>query len=177
METIRAYRSADAGAILDIYRPFIESGTETFETEVPDLIDFEKRLSEIARQYPFYVLEDGERIIGYAYACRHRERAAYRWNVETSIYLSARAQGKGLGFRLYNTLLNELERRKFTRAYAIITMPNDASVKLHGKCGFENLVVHPKAGFKNDQWLDVLWMTRNLAPFADEPDEPVLLNS
>ena len=170
---IRPYHPADAQVILDIYRPFIEDGPVTFETEVPELSAFTERLNRIAAEFPLMVLDDGTRILGYAYASRYRERAAYRWHVETSIYMAPEARGKGLGKMLYLELLKELKKRGFTRAYAIIGHPNDPSEKLHQRCGFDHLVLHTEAGWKQGAWRDVLWMTCPLHQAENPPAEPV----
>lgn len=170
---VRPYSPADASAILDIYRPYIEDGPVTFETEVPSLADFTKRLNTIAEQYPFMVLDEGGKVLGYVYACKYRERAAYRWHVETSIYMSAEGKGQGLGKKLYLTLLDELTKRRFTRAFAIVGVPNTASEQLHLSCGFKPLVLHEKAGWKQGGWRDVLWLIHNLYPETNPPEEPL----
>jgi phosphinothricin acetyltransferase len=172
--TIRAFNTEDSESILDIYKPFILEGPVTFETEIPSLPEFEQRLSGIAASFPFLVAEENGQILGYAYAGKYRERAAYRWHVETSIYLHESARGKGLGTQLYTILLNELEQRKFTRAYAIVGLPNPESKKLHIRCGFEPLVTHHNAGWKQGAWLDVLWLTKELHPCENPPAEPVM---
>jgi phosphinothricin acetyltransferase len=170
---VRPFHEEDTLKILEIYKPYILHGSVTFETEVPDIVDFTARLSAIAEKFPFLVLEDNGEIMGYAYANLHRERVAYRWNVETSIYMHPAAKGKGWGRQLYSILLEELTRRNFTRAYALIGLPNEASVALHSACGFKNLVVHEKAGWKDNAWIDVLWMIRELHEFNVPPQEPV----
>lgn len=169
---IRAYKSTDAEAILSIYAPFIIAGPVTFETDVPALSDFQRRLSAIAENFPFFVLEEDGQIQGYAYASKYRERAAYRWHVETSIYMHESARGKGRGLLLYRTLLNELTRRKFTRAYAIVGLPNEPSEQFHRNCGFLPLVTHTQAGWKQGKWRDVLWLTKDLHPAENPPQEP-----
>jgi L-amino acid N-acyltransferase YncA len=171
---IRAYRSEDTSAILDIYKPFILEGPVTFETEVPELPDFQARLAGIAASFPFIVAEEKDQILGYAYASKYRERAAYRWHVETSIYLHNSERGKGLGVQLYSVLLDELCKRNFTRAYAIVGLPNPGSEKLHIRCGFEPLATHKNAGWKQGAWRDVLWLTKELYPCENPPQEPLM---
>lgn len=148
------------------------NGPVTFETEVPALSEFEQRLSNIADTYPFYVFEANNCIVGYTYASKYRERAAYRWHVETSIYLHNSERGKGLGVKLYSVLLDELRKRHFTRAYAIVGLPNPESEKLHICCGFEPLATHHNAGWKQGAWRDVLWLTKELYPCDNPPSEP-----
>lgn len=173
MTLIRPLLPADVAYLLDIYRPFIENSAVSFEAEVPDLKNFTERLTGIANKFPFLVLEEMGQILGYAYAAQHRERAAYRWCVETSIYMHPNAKGKGLGKQLYSALLDQLILRKFTLAYALITQPNEASVAVHSSCGFTHLSMHKNAGFKLGKWHDVLWMEKELAPCETEPQEPL----
>lgn len=173
MLQISPYRSGDHASILEIYRPYIETGAVSFEQEVPTLQAFADRLENIASKFPFMVLRDGDQILGYAYASTHRERVAYRWAVETSIYMAPESKGKGLGFVLYSRLLGELELRGFTHSFGIIAMPNDASAQLHAKCGFLHLALHEKAGWKMGSWHDVLWMRKELAAPQNPPAEPI----
>lgn len=170
---IRSYRNEDAAAILTIYRNYILGGPYTFETDVPHITIFTQRLRDIAAKFPFFVLEEDQKIIGYAYACAHRERAAYRWAVETSIYLTENNTGRGYGKLLYSTLLENLKERNFTHAFALIGLPNEKSIKLHESCGFQELSIHREAGWKNGQWIDVCWMRLNLAPAHETPAEPL----
>jgi L-amino acid N-acyltransferase YncA len=170
--TIRAYRTEDAVLIREIYQYYILNGPYTFETVVPNMDEFGARLDAIAARFPFYILEQNHTVAGYAYACAHRERAAYRWAVETSIYLAKDFTGKGYGKKMYNTLLNTLTQRNFTHAFALIGMPNENSILLHKSCGFEVQGVHEKAGWKNGEWIDVCWMRCPLADPQEFPAEP-----
>lgn len=171
--SIRSFRSEDSLAVLSIYEYYILNGPYTFEISIPNTTDFSNRLQEIASRFPFYVMEKDKKIIGYAYACSHRERAAYRWAVETSIYLAKDAIGKGYGQPLYKSLLTTLTERHFTHAFALIGLPNENSLKLHKSCGFEQQSVHRKAGWKNGTWIDVCWMRCNLMEAMDSPREPI----
>jgi L-amino acid N-acyltransferase YncA len=173
MMRILPYHSDHAPAILNIYRPFIEKTSVSFEVEVPSESAFQERLNNITSKFPLMVLMEDETLLGYAYASTHRERPAYRWAVETSIYMAPEAQGKGLGYLLYKNLLQELIARGFTHAFGIITVPNNASVYLHSKCGFSHLAVHEKAGWKFGKWHDVLWMRKDLFSQPNQPTEPV----
>lgn len=176
MVVIRAFEPRDTASILTIYAPHVYNSAVSFEEFLPEKDAFEDRLIRIDAKYPFYVLEENNEILGYAYASQHRERVAYRWIVETTIYMRDSARGKGLGKLLYKKLLDELVLRNFTLAYGIITIPNDASIHLHKSCGFENLVVHENAGWKNRQWNDVLWMKKVLNAPATPPIEPIWKN-
>ena len=174
---IRSYRNEDAAAVLGIYEYYILIGPYTFETSVPEISAFSARLHEIAGRFPFYVLEKENKIIGYAYACTHRERAAYRWAVETSIYLAKDTTGKGFGKMLYNSLLATLKERHFTHAFALIGLPNEPSIQLHNSCGFTEQTIHKKAGFKNGCWIDVCWMRCSLEEALEIPIEPIFKKS
>ena len=174
---IRNYRAEDASAILNIYENYILNGPYTFEIKVPVMDEFSARLNEISSKYPFYVLEKDTVVIGYAYACAHRERAAYRWAVETSVYLAENATGKGYGKKLYATLLATLRERNFTHAFALIGLPNEKSIHLHKTCGFREQTIHKKAGWKNGQWIDVCWMRCELAAPLDTPPDPIFKSS
>jgi len=158
--------------IHQIYKPFAEDTSVSFEAESPSLEEFTTRVSGIAKKYPFLVLLENGIVKGYAYASTHRERAAYRWCAETSIYMADEAKGKGLGKTLYLALMNELISRNFTLAYGIITLPNDASVALHAACGFTDMAMHKNAGYKLGSWHTVKWMERELVPCAMNPKEP-----
>lgn len=168
---LRAYRSGDAAGILAIYGPVVATSSATFEYEVPHLEDFEKRLAAIAGRFPFLVAEapDGS-LQGYAYATTHRERMAYQWAVETSVYV--KEPGKGLGRKLYDALLPQLVNRGFLWAYGVITLPNPASLALHAACGYESFATYETAGQKFGQWYDVHWMRKKLNAAAPELSPP-----
>lgn len=153
---IRPYRPSDAAEVLAIYQPFIEESGITFETEVPAFEDFEKRLASIAGRFPFWVWEENGQLLGYAYATTHRERVAYQWAVETSVYV--RTPGQGIGKKLYERVLEELRSRGFVWAYGVITLPNEASLALHASCGFEPFARYEQAGQKHGRWYDVQWV-------------------
>jgi L-amino acid N-acyltransferase YncA len=170
---IRAYRSSDAPGILAIYRPFVLEGAVTFEIEVPSLEAFTQRLDAIAARFPFLVAESEGQIAGYAYAATHRERIAYQWAVETSIYLSE--PGRGLGRRLYEPLLDQLSQRGFVWAYAVITLPNVASEQFHQALSYEPFALYQDAGQKQGKWCDVAWMRKRLNDSTPGMPEPHFL--
>lgn len=173
MTEVRPVKETDISEILEIYVPFISNTAITFENTKPDFEEFKARVMGIFEQYPFYVIAGDKEVLGYAYASRHREREAYRWIVETSVYIKSGSHGKGLGKLLYSKLLEELTLRQFTLAYGIITLPNPGSVTLHEKCGFTEMVVHKNAGWKLNSWHDVLWMKKTLNKPGSPPAEPV----
>lgn len=155
---VRPATEADAGACLEIYRPFVEDTVITFEETVPSLGDFEKRITKALERHVWLVVEDGGEVIGYAYGSNFRERPAYRWVCETSVYLSPSGRGRGIGTGLYALLLGIFARQGFRRAYGVVTLPNPPSEAMHHKLGFSPVGTLRAAGYKHGAWLDVgIW--------------------
>ena len=172
MRTFRMATVADAKALLAIYAPYTE-GTASFEEGPPSLEEFAGRIREISAVYPYIVCEvDGE-IAGYAYAHRYKERAAYRWNVEVTIYLEPSFHRQGIGRALMARLLEMLRRQGVRMAYSCITLPNPASTGLHAAIGFTEAGVLTDAGWKNGAWRDVIWMQKRLSDAPETPEEIV----
>ncbi|HEX8513142.1 MAG TPA: GNAT family N-acetyltransferase [Allosphingosinicella sp.] len=171
---LRAATPDDAAAIAEIYAPFVTGSCVSFETEPPDGAAMRARMEAGGGLYPWLVgeAEDG-RLLGYAYAARFRERPAYRFAVETSVYLRAGAGGRGFGRRLYEPLLAILGAQGFTQAIAAITLPNEASVRLHERLGFEPAGTYREVGWKFGAWHDVALWQRALANAGTPPAEPV----
>ena len=170
---IRFANFADARAIAAIYAHYVHKTAITFVAEAPTTADFVSRISD--PRYPFLVAEHNDRVVGYAYASMFRTKAAYRWDVELSIYLAPGLEGQGVGSQLMEELLGAGEKQGYLNAYSCITMPNDRSVNLHKKFGFEELGRFPNSGYKLGQWHDVIWMGKNLYTPEGDPDEPRLL--
>ncbi len=145
----------DAGALSRIYNHYIESTVITFEEELIDADEMGRRVEKVTASYPWLVWEEGGVVLGYAYASRWRERAAYRFACELTVYLHRDATGKGLGPRLYIKLIEELKERGFHSLLGCVTLPNPASEKLHARLGFEKVAHFHEAGYKFDRWLDV----------------------
>ncbi|MCD8381910.1 MAG: N-acetyltransferase family protein [Clostridiales bacterium] len=158
---IRLVRPSDAPALLAIYAQSIHTPV-TFEYELPSLEAFRGRIREISARYPYLVLEEGGSVVGYAYAHRLRERAAFAWDAELSVYLDRAARGRGLGTRLYSVLLELLRRQGVQAVYGCITSPNPASVALHERLGFRYCGAFHRTGYKDGQWLDVLWYEKQI---------------
>ncbi|HEX2617640.1 MAG TPA: arsinothricin resistance N-acetyltransferase ArsN1 family B [Flavobacteriales bacterium] len=155
---IRTATPADAPAICRIYAPFIRDTTITFEEEPVPVAEMERRITTTTANYPWLVLDTDAGVIGYAYATRWRERHAYRYTVETAIYLAPEAQGKGLGAPLYTALLAALRERGSRVAMGVIALPNASSVALHERLGFHKAGHFERVGYKFDRWIDVgLW--------------------
>lgn len=160
---IRPAAAHDAQALCDIYNPYIDRTIITFE-EVPlDAATMAQRVADIQRQHVWYVAEEAGRIRGYAYAGPWRPRTAYRFAVETSVYLAMDAVGHGLGRALYGALLDELPRKGFRCAMGGIALPNEPSVRLHEAMGFVKVAHFDDVGFKFGQWIPVGYWQRIFA--------------
>jgi len=170
---IRFATHADAAAISAIYAHYVHKTAITFVAEAPTKADFVSRISD--PRYPFLVAEKNERVVGYAYASMFRTKAAYRWDVELSIYLAPGIEGQGIGSELMEKLLAAVENQGYLNAYSCITLPNERSVNLHKKFGFEELGRFPHSGYKMGKWHDVIWMGKNLFTPEGEPEEPRLM--
>jgi L-amino acid N-acyltransferase YncA len=174
---VRDAADRDAGEIARIYRPYVEESVASFEDVSPDGAEMLRRMHGSPR-LPWLVAEDAEdaggTVVGYAYAARHRERAAYRWSVDCSVYVDPGARRRGVGRLLYGELLPLLRTLGYFRAYAGIALPNPASVGLHEAVGFTPVGVYRNVGFKHDGWHDVGWWQLSLrdADQAAQPPEP-----
>jgi len=166
---IRPADVRDSVAIGAIYRPYVEQTHFTFEEAAPDAGEIALRMANPL--HPWLVIDEGNRLLGYASTAPMRNRAAYRWSVETGIYLAPDAQGHGLGRRLLEAHLDLLEQQGFVTAIAGIALPNEPSVALHEKLGFALAGVERGVGFKLGKWIDVGRWQRDLAPRTQQPDE------
>jgi L-amino acid N-acyltransferase YncA len=173
--TIRpADPAGDAATCAEIYAPSVESTPISFETVPPDAAEFARRITKYSATHQFLVAEEGGEVLGYAYACRWAERPAYDWSVETSIYVAAGQQGKGVGRALYAELFERLRAQGFRIAVAGITLPNPASIGLHESMGFEPIGALRDIGWKEDGWRDVGFWQLSLQPLGEgTPDPPV----
>ncbi len=173
--TIRVAGIRDAEPILEIYAPFCASDCPiSFELQPPSIEEMRDRITKVTRTLPWIVALSGERqVLGYAYASHHKERAAYRWSVDVSVYLSPGARGQGLGKRLYDKLFAVLKELGYVNAYAGVTLPNAASEALHKSVGFEPVGVYEKVGYKAGKWHDVAWFAREIQPHPHSPAEPI----
>ena len=166
---IRTARDEDAAAIHAIYAPSVSAGVATFETELPGVETMRERLRARLQHYPWLVWEDAGEVLAYAYAGRFRERAAYDWIAETSIYVHADAQRRGIARRLYGVLLDVMRLQGITQAVGVITLPGTASVAMHQAMGFTSAGVWRQCGYKLGQWWDVGVWQKELQVAASPP--------
>ena len=169
---IRFAQEKDSIQLLDIYGQYIDT-TVTFEYRLPTVEEFAGRIREIGGEYPYLVCEDEGRAVGYAYAHKPFERAAYQWDAELSIYLDRIYTSAGLGSRLYGILMEILKLQGVRTAYGCVTMPNPKSERLHRRMGFEKIGAFHNTGYKNGKWLDVVWYEKQIAPYGMDP-KPVI---
>ncbi len=170
---IRQATERDSERILEIYSPYIENTTITFEIDVPTIAEFTQRVKNISSYYPYLVYVTDEKIVGYAYASLYRDRPAFRFDVEVSIYLDTSCTGNGVGSKLYDKLFELLKMQGFYNAYSGITMPNNGSEALHKKFGFSEIGIYTCAGFKHGGWHDVKWLQKQIRPYDTNPKEVV----
>ena len=153
----RADPALDAAACAAIYEPYVRTTAISFEDQAPRPDQLGKRIERFQRSHQWLVAEDDDQVVGYAYGCPHRERAAYRWATEVSVYVNIERHRRGYGRALYRELLPQLADRGFHTALAGVTLPNDASVALHESLGFSPVGVYRGIGYKLGSWWDVGW--------------------
>ncbi|KQN25860.1 acetyltransferase [Sphingomonas sp. Leaf33] len=175
MVSIRAARPEDAATIAAIYAPYVLGGTVSFETEAPDARAIRTRMAASDGLYPWIVATSGEddaAILAYAYATRFRDRPAYKWTVETSVYVAGAVQGQGVGRLLYEALVDTLRAQGFIQAIGVISLPNDQSIKTHEAVGFRRAGVYREIGYKQGRWIDVGFWQCTLRDTATPPADP-----
>lgn len=161
----------DAEQIQGIYAPYCSTPI-SFELEPPSVEEMQQRLNVVLKQYPWLVCEEAGRILGYAYANFHRERAAYRWSVDVSVYIDQDHHRRGIGRALYTSLFELLRLQGYINSYAGVTLPNPGSVGLHLAMGFEPVGTYSQVGFKYGAWHDVAWYQLLLQPRLERPAQP-----
>jgi phosphinothricin acetyltransferase len=170
----------DAAACAAIYAPLVEDSAISFEERVPTESEFAHRIERITRTHVWLVAEDQGEVAGYAYATPHRERAAYRWATDVTVYVADAHRRKGVGRSIYLELFGLLARQGFHVACAGVTLPNDASVALHEAVGFTFVGTYRRIGWKVGTWHDVAWFQRELIATGEgkphDPGPPVRLD-
>lgn len=171
MNTRPADPQRDGAACAAIYAPFVEGSATSFEEAAPDATAFAARIERLRSTHAYLVAEDQHGVAGFAYGSPHRDRPAYRWACEVSIYLHERTRGRGIGRALYEDLFARLAERGFRVVLAGITLPNPASVALHEACGFEPVGIYLGIGWKAGNWQDVGWWQKRLGAASGPPTE------
>jgi phosphinothricin acetyltransferase len=170
--TIRPARTDDAEAMADIYHPYVLTGTETFETVPPPPATFADKITQCAAKgWPFLVACAGEEVVGYAYTTQFRDRDAYRYACENSIYVKEGAHGRGIGGKLLAALLDAAKNAGFRQMIAVISGVGPASPALHAAHGFTEAGRMRSVGRKHGRWLDTLYMQRALGPGDTSPPD------
>ena len=170
MAAIRLATAKDAEAIASIYGPYVEGSRITFEEQAPGSAEIVGRMQ--SPLHPWLIAEEAGRVLGYASSSPYHRRPAYRWTVETSIYLAAEAQGRGIGRQLLSALIEMLTAQGYVTAIAAIALPNPVSIALHRRLGFAAAGTYRDVGFKLGEWTDVSLWQHDLAPRTAAPGEP-----
>ena len=179
--SIRPARPEDAPALLAIYAPYVRETAVTFEYEVPSLDEFTRRIEHTLQRYPYLIAQSGSEVLGYAYAGPFKERAAYDWSVETTIYLRQDQRGRGLGWALYQALERCLAAQHIQNLNACIADPaqegdpylTGASAAFHARLGYQLVGRFHKCGYKFGRWYDMIWMEKLLGVHPEDP-QPVI---
>jgi L-amino acid N-acyltransferase YncA len=145
----------------------------SFEAEPPTAATMAQRVTATLNAYPWLVAECGGDVVGFAYAGKHRERAAYRWSADVTIYVNQTTRRRGVGLALYTALLNVLRQQGFRSAFAEIVLPNPGSIRLHEALGFKPIGVHEDVGFKLGRWHDIGYWRLGLAGGEAPHGEPI----
>lgn len=174
---VRIVEESDAEELLEIYAPYVKETAITFEYDVPSLQEFRRRIRETLKNYPYYVAESEGKIAGYAYASAFKERKAYDWAVETSIYVRKDLRRAGIGSVLLEKLESTLAKQNILNANACIAQTdspdahlNNASIEFHKKRGYQLAGKFHSCGYKFNHWYNMVWMEKMLG--EHKPDQP-----
>lgn len=168
----------DAAQLWEIYRYYVEETAITFEWTVPTVAEFRSRMEYTLKRYPYIVAQEGERVVGYAYAGAFVGREAYDWCAEVTIYLYRDCRGYGVGRRLYTVLERILKRMNILKLYACIGYPEKEdcyltknSAEFHAHLGYRLVGRFAKCGYKFGRWYDMVWMERMIGDHSACPKE------
>ena len=173
MTHIRMATVNDAPGVQAIYAPIVRDTVISFEAEPPSVTEFERRIANVLKHWPWLVCETEGIIVGYVYASEHRARAAYRWSSDVTVYIHPNYRRGGVGRALYSALFAMVELQGFYNAFAGVTLPNAGSVGLHESMGFRPIGVYKSVGFKFGEWHDVGWWQLELQESRGTPTETV----
>lgn len=166
----------DACSLSDIYKYYVDNFPYSFDYAAPSDDEFARKITDVSGKFPFFVCEEDGEIIGFAYANKFKDRKAYQWICETSIYVKKGCIRKGAGKLLYENLLAALKRQRFVKAFAILGCPNDESEKFHQKMGFSCVSVLSNMGYKLGSWHDIKYYVLELNQICDDMLEPLEYN-
>lgn len=174
--SVRLAEEKDTVALRNIYAFYVEQTHVSFEYIAPTNEEFGERVLVTTEEFPWLVCLQNDEVIGYAYAHKHRLRDAYQWSPESTIYLAPHFHTKGIGRILYQTLFNVLRLQGYNNVFAGVALPNEKSVGIHKRLGFEDIGIFKRVGYKNGKWHDTRWFQLNLQLHNDEPEAPRKLN-
>lgn len=169
---VRPARAEDLPAIVMITNVAIRVGHAHFATRPWSVEEAEVAFAARDHRHPWLVAEESGEVIGYCKACPWKERGAYQWTAEVGVYVDTEARGQGVGRRLYERLIPELERRGVRTVLAGIALPNWPSVALHEAIGFKEAGLLPRVGYKDGAWRDVGYWVMHLGGDGP-PDQPL----
>ncbi len=168
--TIRIARESDKEELLAIYAPYVSETAITFEYTVPTHEEFRDRIRKTLAKYPYLVAVQDAEILGYAYASEFKNRAAYDWAVETTIYVKQDSRKSGVGKKLYQALEEVLKQQHICNLYACIAYPNPGSIGFHERLGYQTIGHFSKCGYKFETWYDMIWMEKMIAEHDQHPE-------
>lgn len=167
---IRVAEKEDAFAVREIYAPYVKKTIVTFDYEVPTVKEMEEKILTTLKRYPFLVAVIDDQVVGYAYASTFKNRRAYDWACELSIYVDENKGHQGIGKELYKKLFEYLKKMNIKGVYACLGYPNEASEMFHRSFGFQTIGHFSSCGYKFDQWIDMIWMEKHIGDF-DKTDD------
>jgi phosphinothricin acetyltransferase len=173
---IRFATEQDAEQVLEIYAPFCEYSPVSFEVQPPTYDEMQQRIAKVLQKLPWLVCERDGEVLGYVYATPHRDRTAYQWAVDVSVYIHEAVRRSGVGRALYTSLFKILVLQGYYSAYAGVTLPNTASERLHKVMGFQFIGIYQGVGYKCGAWHDVVWYELSLQPRTPNPKPPININ-
>ena len=178
--SIRTATPGDAGELLAIYTPYVTDTAISFESEAPGLSEFQKRIENTLKRYPYLLAESAGEILGYAYAGPFVGRAAYDWAAETTIYLKTDKKKMGIGRALYEALEKVSRAQNILNLNACIGYPEaddeyltGNSVQFHGHMGYRMVGEFHKCGYKFGRWYNMVWMEKILGEHGERPEEVI----
>lgn len=173
MLVIRPAQDDDGAAVAAVYAPYVRDTPVSFEVVAPPASVMTERISGTLGMHPWLVAERGGEVVGFAYAGKHSQRAAYRWTVDVTVYVRDGERRTGVGRRLYQALLATLRQQGFRSAFAETVLPNPGSARLHEALGFQHIGVHKDIGYKLGRWQDIGYWRLGLADGTAAPNEPI----